>query len=232
VTDFGFTGQRFEAGFGLADYKARYYDPYLGRFISADTIVPEPGNPQSLNRFSYVSNNPIRHNDPTGHQPPPDPEEFLSILYEDMSELGRATIEVVRILTPDAVKVEAGGSIIFDTPPIVPNLPGINGEGFDIGGTVDIVASGGELAVFNTTPQVNAAPASMEERSLGLIPFVIPSAEGGGSAGLVWSTNNLQRGIQTDIAGPGIDVNPSLLGFDLIIGMSTDPSTGWPQINP
>jgi len=39
----------------------------IGRFISADTIIPEPGNPQALNRYSYVLNNPIRYNDPTGH---------------------------------------------------------------------------------------------------------------------------------------------------------------------
>ena len=54
-----FTGQRAEAGIGLMDYRARFYDPVLGRFVSADTIVPEPGNPQGLNRFSYVLNNPL-----------------------------------------------------------------------------------------------------------------------------------------------------------------------------
>jgi len=50
-------------------YEARYYDPALGRFISADTIVPEPGNPQALNRYSYVYNNPLRYTDPTGQWP-------------------------------------------------------------------------------------------------------------------------------------------------------------------
>ena len=48
--------------------QARFYDPLLGRFLSADTIVPEPGNPQSLNRYSYVYNSPLMYNDPTGHQ--------------------------------------------------------------------------------------------------------------------------------------------------------------------
>lgn len=48
-------------------YNARYYDSYLNRFIQADTIVPDPGNPQDLNRFSYVRNNPVRYTDPTGH---------------------------------------------------------------------------------------------------------------------------------------------------------------------
>ncbi len=48
-------------------YGARYYDAGLGRFISADTIVPSAGNPQSLNRYAYVLNNPLKYTDPTGH---------------------------------------------------------------------------------------------------------------------------------------------------------------------
>jgi hypothetical protein len=43
------------------------YSPLLGRFLSADSIVPRPGDPQSLNRFSYVSNSPLSRVDPSGH---------------------------------------------------------------------------------------------------------------------------------------------------------------------
>ncbi len=50
-------------------YNARYYDTTLGRFISADTMVPSAGDPQSLNRYSYVLNNPVRYTDPSGHCP-------------------------------------------------------------------------------------------------------------------------------------------------------------------
>jgi RHS repeat-associated protein len=66
-TDYRYTAQRFDAKLGIYDYRARYYDPYINRFISADTIVPDPANPQSLNRYSYVLNNPLRFTDPTGH---------------------------------------------------------------------------------------------------------------------------------------------------------------------
>jgi RHS repeat-associated protein len=66
-TDYTFTGQRNESSFGLMDYNARYYDPYLSRFIQADTIVPQPGNPQSLNRYAYTLGNPLRYADPSGH---------------------------------------------------------------------------------------------------------------------------------------------------------------------
>ena len=68
-TDFTFTGQRAEAGLGLLDYRARFYDPVLGRFVSADTVVPNPGNPQDLNRYAYVRNNPVLYVDNDGHFP-------------------------------------------------------------------------------------------------------------------------------------------------------------------
>jgi RHS repeat-associated protein len=68
-TDFQFTGQRKEAGFGLYDYHARYYDPLIGRFVSADSIVPSAGKPQAFNRYSYVFNNPLKYVDPSGHDP-------------------------------------------------------------------------------------------------------------------------------------------------------------------
>ncbi|MFN0117854.1 MAG: RHS repeat-associated core domain-containing protein, partial [Elusimicrobiota bacterium] len=46
--------------------QARYYDPTQGRFLTPDIIVEEPSDPQSLNRYSYVRNNPINFNDPLG----------------------------------------------------------------------------------------------------------------------------------------------------------------------
>jgi RHS repeat-associated protein len=52
---------------GLYYYHARYYDSNLGRFIQPDTIVQSPGNPQTLNRYTYCGNNPINTIDPTGN---------------------------------------------------------------------------------------------------------------------------------------------------------------------
>jgi RHS repeat-associated protein len=68
-TDYRFTGQRSEEARldALYDYGARFYDAALGRFLSPDSIVTQPGDPQSLNRYAYVRNNPLRYIDPTGH---------------------------------------------------------------------------------------------------------------------------------------------------------------------
>jgi RHS repeat-associated protein len=66
-TDKKFTGQRLDST-GLYYYGARYYDAEIGRFISPDSIIPNPANPQSLNRYSYCLNNPLKYIDPSGHE--------------------------------------------------------------------------------------------------------------------------------------------------------------------
>jgi hypothetical protein len=43
------------------------YQFYLNQFTQPDTIVPNIKNPQSLNRYTYALNNPIRYSDPSGH---------------------------------------------------------------------------------------------------------------------------------------------------------------------
>ena len=74
-TALNFTGQRLDSGSGLLYYHARYYDPLLARFVSADTIVPGQAdkagtpNPQHLNRYTYAGNNPVSTADPSGHCP-------------------------------------------------------------------------------------------------------------------------------------------------------------------
>ena len=48
-------------------FGARYYEPATGRFLTADTIVQAPYDPQSLNRYTYCRNNPVKYTDPDGH---------------------------------------------------------------------------------------------------------------------------------------------------------------------
>jgi RHS repeat-associated protein len=72
LTDQGYTGHKHNNlgstadDLGLIFMNARYYLPSAGRFISADTIVPDPTNPQQFNRYTYVLNNPLRFRDATG----------------------------------------------------------------------------------------------------------------------------------------------------------------------
>ena len=50
----------------LVHMNGRMHDPVLGRFVSADPFITEPGNSQNYNRYSYVYNNPLTAVDPTG----------------------------------------------------------------------------------------------------------------------------------------------------------------------
>jgi RHS repeat-associated protein len=67
IKGFGFTGKRDYSYIQLIDFNARFYSPRLGRFIQPDTIIPNLTNPQSLNRFSYTLNNPVKYTDPSGN---------------------------------------------------------------------------------------------------------------------------------------------------------------------
>ena len=62
----GFTGHEQLDSVGLIHMNGRVYDPTLGRFLSADPFVQQPKNLQSLNRYSYVLNNPLSYTDPSG----------------------------------------------------------------------------------------------------------------------------------------------------------------------
>lgn len=62
-----YTGQETMTGVGLVNMNGRVYDPEMGRFLSADSLVQFATNLQSYNRYSYVLNNPLRYTDPTGH---------------------------------------------------------------------------------------------------------------------------------------------------------------------
>jgi RHS repeat-associated protein len=69
VTEYQYTSQYSHmSNFGLYFYNARFYDPALGRFISADSIIPEQTQGvQAWDRYAYVNNLPTKYTDPTGH---------------------------------------------------------------------------------------------------------------------------------------------------------------------
>ncbi|WP_375745993.1 FG-GAP-like repeat-containing protein [Corallococcus interemptor] len=74
----GFTGHETDEELGLINMKGRIYDPQLGRFLSPDPYLPAPRTSQSLNRYSYVLNNPLRYTDPSGFLP----VEMPVIIYD------------------------------------------------------------------------------------------------------------------------------------------------------
>lgn len=70
----GYTGKERDTESNLDYFGARHYSSTMGRFMSPDwSDAPNPvpyadlGNPQSLNLYSYVNNNPLSHRDVDGH---------------------------------------------------------------------------------------------------------------------------------------------------------------------
>ncbi len=78
-----YNSQELDRESGYYFYNARYYDPEICRFVTADTVIPDELFSQSWNRFSYCSNNPIIYRDPTGHY------EIRVEVPEDRNHAGR-----------------------------------------------------------------------------------------------------------------------------------------------
>ncbi|MCK4667646.1 hypothetical protein KAU33_12900, partial [Candidatus Dependentiae bacterium] len=62
-----FTGKERDKESNLDYFNARYLDTKLGRFMKADMVIGNIKNPQSLNRWVYCYNNPIKYVDPSGN---------------------------------------------------------------------------------------------------------------------------------------------------------------------
>jgi RHS repeat-associated protein len=164
-TDKLFTGQRLDDT-GLYYYNARYYDPTIGRFISPDTIIPNPTNPQAFNRYSYCLNNPLKYTDPSGHQ-----SEYL-ILYNYVMEYGtRGTLpaNIASIIAQGT----SGGIAAAPTPtPPSPSLP-------------DFQYSSSDSGAANGQPSLpidkNETPASQPTDTTNYVSESVPSYASEGS---------------------------------------------------
>ena len=87
---FIFTGREYEPDLGLYYYRARYYDPVLGRFLRTDPSG-DPAEPKGMNSYAYCRNAPTRYIDPQGLQETFSPywEHMRGVTHKDILSLRR-----------------------------------------------------------------------------------------------------------------------------------------------
>ena len=116
-----YTGKELDKSTGLYYYGARYYDPLIGRFTSVDPWSGDLTNPQTLNKYSYVTNNPMRYVDPTGM--------YMSEVHLDLTMF---LAEQAGFSSMDALTIGLYNQLVDTTPS---TEPGLNVENYANGTT-------------------------------------------------------------------------------------------------
>lgn len=132
VDGYAFTGREWDAAANLAYYRARYYDPKIGRFISEDPIGFDGGD---VNFYAYVLNNPVNLVDPTGE---------VWNFSQKFRDIVRPLIMAVKLLTGQPIQgpppgMDQMGQPKFPTTQVKPTKPPVSGPPPGGGSTVIIM---------------------------------------------------------------------------------------------
>ena len=133
----GFTGHEHLDAVGQIHMNGRVYDPVIGRFLTADPYIQAPDFSQSLNRYSYVLNNPLSLTDPSGF--------FFKKLFKAIGKLFKSVAKFVVKNLPAIVSLGVGlltGGVLL--PAILPAL------GLAAGGLVGAVLSGATVGFLTS----------------------------------------------------------------------------------
>jgi len=113
-TDRGFTQHEHIDELNLVHMNGRIFDPITGRFLSADSILQNPGNLQNFNRYSYCVNDPMMCTDPSGHIFGIDDLVFAAIVLassygaEQAGWISHSTFNVIAAVTVGWIAGPAG----------------------------------------------------------------------------------------------------------------------------
>jgi RHS repeat-associated protein len=134
-----FTKKERDIETGLDYFGARYYSSPQGRFISPDSITGNQFDPQTLNLYAYVQNNPLKFIDPTGH------------LIQNASELDPSNTSSAPPCWPDCSLSSGQSPVYNETVTVTADTEPINVD-------TTIAATTLVLPALAATGEVAAAP--------------------------------------------------------------------------
>ena len=162
-----YAGEQFDADLGFYYNRARYLNVETGRFISKDSYEGYQYDPKSLHKYLYGENNPVNRTDPSGYFSIAETSITVSVnnILSSMSN-----ILAVAAVASVACSLDAGGSILLDTPALGPC--GKNDENRVYRGT-DTIA---ENEIFLQTGHLLSEEARETYRSTGSITLAYSKA--------------------------------------------------------
>ena len=171
VNYYGYNGESTNLATGLQYLRARYYHMANGSFLSEDTYAGKASEPLTLNRYTYVSNNPINFIDPSGHS-------ILDGLINGLKDIGNAIVDGVEGLVNTATEAwnDFTGAITgknntssntYRPPAPLPNISAgvqaeISGSGNGLSAGA-IAAINGDSTYVNTSKEDKVASETAEE---------------------------------------------------------------------
>jgi RHS repeat-associated protein len=140
---FRYTARELDSDTGLYFYRARYYDPMAGRFLSEDPIRLKSG----VNFYAYVHDSPLNFNDPSGLCPPQHPCAPMGSAPTP-SQYATLGLNVHSMETYSGPPSMAGTSLAINLNGLIQNATNL--LGFHRGGPLDAqVLYGGSQAYAN-----------------------------------------------------------------------------------
>ncbi|MBL4709914.1 MAG: VCBS repeat-containing protein [Flavobacteriales bacterium] len=104
-----FDGKELISGSGLYYFNARFYNPALGRFITADTRLAGGAlQPDSRNPYAFGLNNPVTYSDPSGHSV----WHWIKHHEKSINVMDLAVVEVIAGAALTTVDPQAGAALI------------------------------------------------------------------------------------------------------------------------
>jgi len=234
----GFTGQILDSN-GLMYYGARYFDPLTARWTQPDTIVPEPGNPQALNRYSYANNAPLRYVDPSGH----DGIDALTYLFGVAYGWAHANLAALGPLVPQPAMQQfealAVDSNAFAAGRVIGGLAAAAQGVGEVGGGSGIAASGAALC-GTVLLCLAGAPAMVEGLAIaghGAAVGVYGAAEAGQQSAVLFAKSQPGGGgsqrplVYGPSAGGRLRGLANRLGGNTLTDESKPPGVSWAQFS-